>query len=162
MSDLAALEARLARVEDELAIHRLLATYGPLADAGLGPHAAALWTADGVYEPGGVLRAEGKAALEAIYSGERHQGLIDRGSMHMTAPVQVTIDGDGAQAVGYSLLVLNDGNDRFTVARAAINRWTLARIGSDWRIVERMNRVLDGSNEARALLGAANVGSSLR
>lgn len=157
MSDLAQLEARLTRVEDELAIHRLLATYGPLADAGLGPEAAALWTADGVYEPGGVMRAEGTAALEAIYSGERHQGLINRGSMHMTAPVQVTVDGDRAQAVGYSLMVLNDGSGRFALTRAAINRWALAKTEAGWRIVERMNRVLDGSDEARALLSAANV-----
>lgn len=157
MSDLSALEARLTRVEDELAIHRLLATYGPLADAGLGSEAAALWTADGVYEPGGVLRAEGSAALEAIYSGERHQSLISRGSMHMTAPVQVTTDGDRAQAVGYSLLVLNDGAGTFTLARAAINHWTLTKTATGWRIVERINRVLDGSDEARDLLSAANV-----
>ena len=152
---IAALEARLARVEGELAIHRLLASYGPLADAGLGPEAAALWTADGVYEPGGMTRAEGATALEAIYSGDRHQGLIARGSMHMTAPVRVTIDGDHAQAVGYSLLILNDGTDRFHVARAAINRWTLVRTGTGWRIAERMNRVLDGSEDAKALLATA-------
>lgn len=151
---IAALEARLTQIEDELAIHRLLATYGPLADAGLGVEAAALWTSDGAYEPGGVTRAEGTAALEAIYFGDRHQGLINRGSMHMTAPVQVTTDGDNAQAVGYSLLVLN-GPDGFRLARAAINRWTLARTECGWRIVERMNRVLDGSDEARALLSAA-------
>ncbi|WP_238434796.1 MULTISPECIES: hypothetical protein [unclassified Frankia] len=33
--ELAALEARLRRVEDEAAIRRLILTYGPAADAGL-------------------------------------------------------------------------------------------------------------------------------
>lgn len=79
MTDLAALEARLGRVEDELAIMRLLASYGPLADAGLGPQAAALWTEDGAYDPGGVTRAEGRAALIGIYHGAPHQAFVRQG-----------------------------------------------------------------------------------
>lgn len=156
MSDdrIAALEARLAAIEDELAIRRLLASYGPLADAGLGEAAALLWTETGAYAPGGLPRAEGKAALEAIYSGDTHQGLIAGGSMHMTAPVQITLDGDRATAIGYSLLALH-GARRFSLARASINRWTLVRTDAGWRIVERINRVLDGSDEARALLAEA-------
>jgi hypothetical protein len=155
MTDIAALEARLARVEDELAIQRLLASYGPLADAGLGAQAAALWTEDGVYDPGGSTRAQGQEALTAIYHSAGHQGFIHRGSMHMTAPAQITIDGDCAQAVGYSMLVLNDG-DRFMILRASINHWTLARTERGWRIVERVNRVLDGSPQTHAMLAKAD------
>lgn len=149
------LERRLALVEDELAIQRLLASYGPLADAGLGPQAAALWTEDGAYDPGGVARAEGRMALIDIYHGERHQGLIRRGSMHMTAPAQISIHGDQAKAVGYSILALNTGGE-FTLLRASINHWSLARTEQGWRIVERVNRVLDGSVEAQALLEHAD------
>ncbi len=43
---LAALEHRLRRVEDELAISHLMASYGPLVDAGDGEAVAALWTED--------------------------------------------------------------------------------------------------------------------
>lgn len=152
---LCALEDRLARVEDELSIQRLLASYGPLADAGLAGEAAALWSVDGAYDPGGVPRAEGTAALVQIYRGERHQALIRRGSMHMTAPAQITIDGDRAEAVGHSMLALNAGA-HFTLLRASINHWTLARTPDGWRIVERINRVLDGSDEARDLLARAD------
>ncbi len=148
---IAALEARLARVEDELAIHRLLATYGPLADAGNAHDAADLWVEEGVYDPSGAYRAEGRAARETIYTNEVHQALIQRGSMHMTAPVQVTLDGDEASAVGYSLLALNNG-ESFALLRASINRWTLRRTGDGWRIVERVNQVLDGSAHAYQLL----------
>jgi len=151
---LADLERRLARVEDELAIQRLLATYGPLADAGMGPETASLWIEDGAYDPGGVARAEGRAALIDIYHGERHQGFVRSGSMHMTAPAQITIDGDRAEAVGYSMLALNAG-ERFTLLRASINHWTLVRTADGWRIVERINRVLDGSSEVRDLLARA-------
>ncbi len=40
---LAALEQRLRRVEDELAIGRLMASYGPLVDAGDADAVAGLW-----------------------------------------------------------------------------------------------------------------------
>ncbi|WP_298670958.1 nuclear transport factor 2 family protein [uncultured Sphingomonas sp.] len=152
---LAPLERRLALIEDELAIQRLLASYGPLADAGLGQRAAALWTDDGAYDPGGVSRAEGRTALVEIYHGERHQSLIQRGSMHMTAPAQISLHGDRAEAVGYSVLALNAGNE-FKLLRASINHWILARTEQGWRIVERVNRVLDGSAEAQALLEHAD------
>jgi hypothetical protein len=152
---LAQLERRLMEVEDQLAIQRLLASYGPLADAGLGPQAASLWTEDGAYDPGGVTRAEGRDALIAIYHGAAHQAFVRQGSMHMTAPAQITIDGDRAEAVGYSMLALNAG-ERFTLLRASINHWTLARTADGWRIVERINRVLDGSPEARDLLASAD------
>jgi hypothetical protein len=155
MDRLALLEERLALVEDQLAIQRLLATYGPLADGGLGKEAAALWTEDGVYDPSGVPRAEGQEALAAIYFSDNHQSFVQQGSMHMTAPVQISVDGDGAEAIGYSMLVLNAGT-KFTLLRASINRWKLARTEGRWRIVERVNRVLDGSEDARALLAAAN------
>ena len=43
---LALLEQRLRRAEDELAIARLMASYGPLVDADA---VAGLWTDDGEY-----------------------------------------------------------------------------------------------------------------
>lgn len=153
---IARIEQRLARVEDELAIYRLLATYGPLADAGLGEQAAALWVDEGIYHPGGLAPAQGRAALIDIYNSPNHQHFVRHGSMHMTAPVRIDIDGDTAEAVGYSLLALNDGANGFRLLRAGINHWTFARTSRGWRIVERLNRVLDGSPEAQALLAKAD------
>jgi hypothetical protein len=49
---LAALEARLRAVEDELAIFRLLNAYGPLVDSASGEAAAEIWIAGGGYEFG--------------------------------------------------------------------------------------------------------------
>ncbi|MGZ6778955.1 MAG: nuclear transport factor 2 family protein [Mycobacterium sp.] len=53
MSTLAELEKRLQRVEDERAVERLIASYGPLVDAGDAAATAELWAVDGSY------RAEG-------------------------------------------------------------------------------------------------------
>jgi ketosteroid isomerase-like protein len=47
---IAALEQRLRRVEDELAIGRLMASYGPLVDAGDADAVAGLWAEDGEYD----------------------------------------------------------------------------------------------------------------
>ncbi|MGV2494756.1 nuclear transport factor 2 family protein [Pelagerythrobacter aerophilus] len=146
-----ALDARLRAVEDELAILRLLATYGPLVDSGCAEEAAELWTEDGIYEPGGVGAMEGRPAIASLYRMDRHRELVARGSMHHTALPKVVLNGDRAEAVGYSFVAENAGAG-FSLWRASINRWLLCRTGEGWRIVERRNRVLDGSDEALALL----------
>jgi len=47
---LAVLEQRLRRAEDELAIARLMASYGPLADAGDADAVAGVWAEDCEYD----------------------------------------------------------------------------------------------------------------
>jgi SnoaL-like domain len=56
---IAALEQRLLRVEDELAIGRLMASYGPLVDAGDADAVAGLWAEDGEYDVEGRICAAG-------------------------------------------------------------------------------------------------------
>src|SRR5437868_833104 len=46
-TELEDLAARLQRVEDELAVRRIVLSYGPAADAGLAARAGALWARDG-------------------------------------------------------------------------------------------------------------------
>jgi len=152
-SRLNGIEQRLRAVEDELSILRLLATYGPLVDSGCAEEAAELWTEDGIYEPGGVGKAAGRPAIASLYRMDRHRELVARGAMHHTAMPRVAVDGDCAQAVGYSFVAENSG-EGFALWRASINRWVLRRTGEGWRIVERRNRVLDGSPEAQGLLRA--------
>ncbi|MGM7698941.1 nuclear transport factor 2 family protein [Microbacterium sp. A84] len=149
-----ALEQRLRSVEDHLAIMRLLATYGPAVDAGESKAAADLWTEDGVYDVGSVERVQGHAAIAELYEGAVHQDLIHRGSGHMTLHPQVTVDGDTAVAIAHSLVCRRD-QDSFTVWRVSANHWTLRRTSSGWRIVERFNRVLDGSVDSHDVLRSA-------
>ena len=153
-SRLHAIEERLRAVEDELSILRLLAAYGPLVDSGCAEEAADLWTEDGIYEPGGVGAMTGRPAIASLYRMDRHRELVARGAMHHTAMPKIVLDGDRAEAVGYSFVAENAG-DGFSLWRASINRWVLRRTAEGWRIVERRNRVLDGSDEAQALLKAA-------
>lgn len=157
---LAALERRIRPLEDELEIHRLLSRYGPLVDSGSGADAAALWTTGGTYEfqaGSDTTRLEAPADLEALYRGDFHQGLIATGCSHLTVAPVISVDGDRAEAVGYSYVIVNHG-DTWAIQRAAVNHWTLVREASGWRVDRRVNRTLAGSTESHELLRGARNG----
>lgn len=164
-----ALESRLSQLEDEQAIAQLVASYGPLVDAGLPDEVAGLWTADGVYDVDEMYLGD-QEAVRAMVAGEDHQGLIHRGAAHFLGPAQVTVTGDTARAVCHSVLVVHH-RDKFFLARAGAHLFSLVRAtsgspepGDDtrgWRIQHRTTRVLDGREESRALLGAGVTGVGL-
>lgn len=152
---LAALEKRLQAAEDHLAILNLLNSYGPLVDSATAKEAGELWVAGGGYNfglnEGGTKRLEAPDEVAGMYSWPGHLDLVNTGCAHLTATPKITVDGDQAQAVGYSFVVLREG-ERWYLWRAAINHWTLRRTDQaghgGWRIVERFNRTLDGSKES--------------
>lgn len=147
---LAAVEARVRAVEDELAVVRVVASYGPLIDLGEPDSVAALWETDGVYDiDTGVYDGQSRIA-EMVASGA-HQSLLEGGCAHLLTAPHVTVDGDTAVAVGHSQLVVR--TDRgYRIARATAHRWELARGQRGWRVVRRTSRLLDGSTQARDLL----------
>jgi uncharacterized protein (TIGR02246 family) len=144
------LARRVQRLEDEVAVARLVASYGPLVDAADADGAAALWRPDGSYDVEGWHMASSDE-VRAMVASPEHRGLVERGCVHFLGPVATRIDGDVAVAVCESVLVLHR-EGRFTVARAGANRFELARDESGWRITRRVTRALDGSPEAVALL----------
>ena len=151
---IAALEARLRAAEDHLEILNLLNSYGPLVDSGWADEAPKLWADGGGYNyglPGGGTARLGKDELHTMYESEGHMGLVNTGAAHFTGTPKITVDGDTASAVGYSFVVLREG-ERWFVWRGAVNEWTLARTASGWRIAERFNRTLDGSPESHAVM----------
>ncbi|MGW0838858.1 nuclear transport factor 2 family protein [Streptomyces sp. NPDC002787] len=154
---LARLEQRLAALEDEQAIARLIASYGPLVDSGSASEVAALWEPHGEYDVDG-LRMTADTAIGAMVRGDHHQAIIADGSAHFLGPHQITVDGDTAVAVGHSLLV-RCKDARFVIARASANHWRLRRGTQGWRVVRRTTRVLDGGHEPRALLALAAAAS---
>ncbi|OBF97027.1 hypothetical protein A5790_00400 [Mycobacterium sp. 852002-51152_SCH6134967] len=156
MTELADLERRLARLEDERAIERLIASYGPLVDAGEADATADLWADEGTYDVEGWHMA-GRGEVAAMVRSDAHQGLIRRGCCHFLGPAVVTVDGDDAVAVCESLLVTRH-DDGFAVSRAGANHFRLHRSDGRWAIVARRTRQLDGSVEARELLTAGVAG----
>jgi uncharacterized protein (TIGR02246 family) len=147
---IAALEARLARLEDEHAIARLVASYGPLVDAGEADRVADLWTEDGVYDVEG-LHMGSRADVAAMVRSDAHQGLIGNGCSHFLGPAHVTVDGDRAVAVCESVLLVRH-HGKVLPARIGANHFELVRTADGWRTTRRTTRGLDGNPEAHALL----------
>lgn len=146
---LARLEQRLQRVEDELAILRLLTSYGPLADAG-STDAAELWSEDGEYDVDG-WRMRGRDEVRAMIRSEAHQRIIGTGSAHFFGPPSISIEGDEAVAVCESILVRHNDDGPY-IWRAGAHRIRLRRTPDGWRIAHRISRRLDGSAATRQVL----------
>ena len=147
------LERRLVRVEDELAITRMIASYGPLVDAGEAQAVASLWAEDGSYDVEG-WQMRSREDVEAMVRSEGHQHLIAGGCAHFLGPAYVQVEGDEAVAVFESVLVRHRDGE-FSVRRAGANQVRLRRSKQDprrWEIVERTTRALTGTQEARDLL----------
>ncbi len=150
---LEALEEQLHDLTDQIAITQLIASYGPLVDAGSPDEVAALWSEDGSYHvEGWSMRS--RADVHSMVASDAHQNLIAGGAAHFLGPAQVNVQGDDAYAVCESLLVRRR-EERWVVVRAGANHFTLRRIDGRWRITRRVSRALDGNLEARALLTAA-------
>lgn len=148
---IAALEARLQVLEDERDVSRLIASYGPLVDAG-SVDVADLWVDEGVYDVDEVYLA-GRSEIAAMASSEPHRSWVDGGCAHVVGPPHVTVEGDRAVAVCHSLMVVRSG-DGFAVRRATANHWALRRTTDGWRVTTRTSRLLDGRTESPALLAA--------
>jgi len=150
---LSALELRLARVEDELAITRLVGCYGPLVDAADAEAVASLWAENGTYDVEG-WEMRSRSDVRAMVLSPQHQGLVESGCTHFLGPVVVTVTGDEAVAVCESVLVVHH-EKRFHVVRSGANRFDLVRGAGGWEILHRSTRALDGSAEARDLLAVS-------
>ncbi len=147
---LATLETRLAALEDERAILQLIARYGPAVDSLSGAEVRDLWSPGGSYDFGsGAL--VGSDAVAGLVDMAEHRGFVERGSAHVLSLPVVHLEQDRARAVNYSQ-VLVAGSDGWRAVRVAANLWTLRRGPDGWRVETRINRLLDGSAEARHLL----------
>jgi hypothetical protein len=145
------LSARVRELEDREAIRNAIASYGPAVDRGDSAAAANIFSADGEYDVGGYGVHKGFAALKALLDGDVHQGLIGNGAAHVLSPMQIDLDEDRATARGYSC-VFTWADGAFSAHRIAANRWELQCVKGAWKVTRRINRLLDGAPEARALL----------
>ena len=149
----AALEARMQHVEDQLEIHRLINGWGPAVDTGNGEAAAALFADDAILESD-LSYLTGPAAITAMVYAEGHQSLIRDGSAHIPAFPLVTIDGDTARATGYTRVYRYTG-DGYEIWRCSANHWEFRRTNDGWRVTRRTNHVINRGSEAKDLLSRA-------
>lgn len=159
---IAALEARLQRLEDELEIQRLIAGYGPCVDAANSAGAAELWAEDGSYDVEG-WRMTSRDEIRAMVDSDGHRALVAAGCCHFLGPSVVTVDGDEAVALCESVVLRASAGAEpgYVVWRAAANHFHLRRTTAGWRIAARTTRLLDGNPEAHTLLSAGIAGERL-
>ncbi len=145
------LAARVRRLEDESAITRLVMTYGPSADAGLARLAGQLWAEDGAYDwDANGEPHPGSAGVEAMLRSDMHRGLMAEGVAHFGGPLMITVDGDVATALNYSLIMRFE-NPRFYLWRVSAVRWDFDRAGEGWKVTRRTNRLLDSAGAGSQL-----------
>jgi ketosteroid isomerase-like protein len=151
VAKVAALDARVQTLEDELAITRTVVEYGFAVDSGNAAATGALYTEETVYDVDGGFVMRGRDQVENMVNGAGHQALLPN-CAHTIGPVVVRPDGDTAVAVGYSRIYHRQGDD-FVLFRIGCNRWELERSPSGWLIAQRTTRVL-GSEESQAVLAS--------
>lgn len=151
---LLAIEKRMRAAEDELAIIRLIASYGPLIDCGSMERGPALFASDGVYDLS-YGRTTGPDAFANLLRGPEHHALLAQGVAHVMGLPWVRVNGDDAIATNTTQLFLREP-DGYSIFRVAQNVWKLKRQDDgQWLIAERFNRLIGEDNEARDLLVAA-------
>ncbi len=163
---LEALEQRLQRTEDELAIRNLVVRYGLAADCGDVAAALSCHLENAVYvvsAPGAGredqnqaapdLELHGHEAIEGMLESDLHQSLLPN-CAHTVGPVTVEASGDQARATGYSRIYQAGGSGQAQLMRVAVNEWQFQRCAGHWYIRRRESRLL-GEQAAQNLLRQA-------
>ena len=156
---LVTLEERVRRLEDQVAIHRLINTWGPAVDTGQAEAAAALFSEDAVLQSD-MSHLTGPAAIADMVRSDGQQALIDQGSAHIPAFPVVDIEGDTARAIGYSRVYLHT-DEGYEVWRVSANFWeftrTRRRLAGQPAHQPRHRRRAAGATAARAMVRGARL-----
>jgi ketosteroid isomerase-like protein len=156
MSD--AIEARLRKLEDQIAIYQIVCGYGYAVDGLNGDAVGSFYTEDGVYAVGDIANFEGRDRIAAITRDPGHLGFVGAGCAHISTLPHVIIDGDEAIATCHTMVSRN-GDEGFYIFRLSASRIQLARQDEGgWKIVHRQNYLLDGNPAAPALLARLKEG----
>lgn len=152
------IEARLRKLEDQIAIYQLINGYGYAVD-GLNAQAVGeCYVDDGVYAVGDIGAFEGRERIEAITRDPGHLGYVAAGCAHMSSVPHVIIEGDRAVATCHTMVAMH-GDDGFFIGRLSASRLNLARQGDGgWKIVHRQNQMLNGDPAGSQLLGRLKEG----
>lgn len=135
------LEQRLQRVEDELAIRRVLVDYAATQDARDYSGYSALFAKDGEWVNGKTVH-KGRAAIHKMLVdlyGTPPPGYVNNDSYHLTSNPEINVNGDRATARSRHLLVLRGPKGEPTPALAGRYEDELIREDGQWKILRRVD-----------------------
>jgi len=152
------MRAELRALRDEREIERLVLAYGPRVDAADSDDAdravAAMWTEDGEYDIGGFGVRRGREEIAATYR-VRHHDNVRSGIAHVMGAPVIELDGDTAVVFNYNCVFRSEDGDRWYAWRVSVNEWHFRRTADGWRVVSRVNRLVDGASDPRDIVRAA-------
>ncbi len=138
------LEKRLQRVEDELAIGRILVDYAARQDARDYTGYAALFAKNGEWVNGknAYKGREAIVKMLATLYGTPPPGYTNSDSYHINTNFQIDVNGDRATAHSRHLLVLRGPKGEPTPALAGRYADELIREDGQWKILRRVDTPL--------------------
>lgn len=135
------LEQRLQRVEDELAIRRILVDYAATQDARDYDAYAALFAKEGEWVNGKTVykgREAIKKMLVSLY-GTPPPGYVNNENYHLTSNPQIDVSGDRATARSRHLLVMRGPNGHPMPVLAGRYEDEFIREDGEWKILRRVD-----------------------
>ena len=135
------IEQRLRRVEDELAIRRVLVEYAARQDARDYAGYAALFAKNGEWVNGTKAYKGREAILKMLVDlyGTPPPGYVNNESYHINTNFQIDVDGDRAMARSRHLLVMRGPKGEPTPALAGRYEDELIREDGQWKILRRVD-----------------------
>ena len=154
----ARLEARLGKLEDQLAIYQVINGYGYAVDGLNATAVGECYVDDGIYAVGDIGEMKGRERIEAITRDPGQLAYVAAGCAHMSSVPHVLIEGDKAVATCHTMVAMH-GENGFFIGRLSASRIQLDRQGDgSWKIVHRQNYMLNGDPAGSALLGRLKEG----
>jgi SnoaL-like protein len=158
------IEERLQEVEDRLEILNLIAAHPPGTDSGATQFSASYWIEDGEFDRGpGLSGMKGRAAM-ASGPTPGFREAMRQGIAHFSGLPHIELKGDQATVTSYLQIVMPNSQGEpvelsshgtskgFRIHRMTVSRWDLVRREEGWKIARRRLRLLDASDDGRALL----------
>jgi uncharacterized protein (TIGR02246 family) len=135
------IEQRLRRVEDELAIRRVLVDYAATQDARDYAGYAALFANNGEWVNGKNVHKGREAILKMLVDlyGTPPPGYVNNEMYHITTNFQIDVNGDRATARSRHLLVMRGPKGEPTPVLAGRYEDELIRENGQWKILRRVD-----------------------